>query len=153
VLPRCCSPNFLFIVCLHYLAHSQDDAGNPNCAEGSPYRAAPDSEYGWEELFSARQHFSFQRSCSLRVHVARSHNVFGPEETWRGVHEKAPTAMCRKAAEAEDAGTIKTLGDASHSRSFLHIDEALDGVTLHIAVKLRREGQNRILGDGQLQRA
>ena len=112
-----------------YPAHNQNDTDNPNCAENSAYPAAPDSEYGWEKLFSERLYFAFQRNFGLNVRVARFHNVFGPEGTWSGGREKAPAAMCRKVAEAENGGTIEVWGDGSQTRSFLYVDEALDGVT------------------------
>jgi nucleoside-diphosphate-sugar epimerase len=111
-----------------YPAHNQGDPESPNCAEDSAYPAAPDSEYGWEKLFSERLYFAYARNYGMNVRVARFHNVFGPEGTWTGGREKAPAAMCRKVAEAEPGGAIEIWGDGSQTRSFLHINEALEGV-------------------------
>jgi GDP-D-mannose 3', 5'-epimerase len=111
-----------------YPERNQLDPDNPNCAEESAYPAAPDSEYGWEKLFSERLFFSYARNYGLEVHVARFHNIFGPEGTWRGGREKAPAAICRKVAEAPDHGDIDIWGDGLQTRSFLYIDECLEGV-------------------------
>jgi nucleoside-diphosphate-sugar epimerase len=111
-----------------YPAYNQEDPNNPNCAESSAYPAAPDSEYGWEKLFSERLYFAFSRNHNLNVRVARFHNIFGPEGTWRGGREKAPAALCRKVAEAPDGGEIELWGDGEQTRSFLYIDECLEGV-------------------------
>lgn len=111
-----------------YPAHNQTDPHNPNCAEDSAYPANPDSEYGWEKLFSERLYFSFQRNYGIDVRVARFHNIFGPEGTWDGGKEKAPAAICRKVAQAKDGGEIEIWGDGEQTRSFLYIDECLEGV-------------------------
>ena len=104
------------------------DPDNPKCSEDSAYPAAPDSEYGWEKLFSERLYFAFQRNYGMTVKVARFHNIFGPEGTWTGGREKAPAAMCRKVAEAKDGGEIEIWGDGKQTSSFLYIDECLEGV-------------------------
>ncbi len=111
-----------------YPAYNQEDPDNPKCSEASAYPAAPDSEYGWEKLFSERLYLSFQRNIGLQVRIARFHNIFGPEGTWTGGREKAPAAMCRKVAEAKDGGEIEIWGDGKQTRSFLYIDECLEGV-------------------------
>ncbi len=111
-----------------YPAYNQRDPDDPHCAEGSAYPAAPDSEYGWEKLFSERLYDSFRRNYGVHVKIARLHNIFGPEGTWRGGREKAPAAICRKVAEAHDGGTIEIWGDGRQTRSFLHIDECLEGI-------------------------
>lgn len=111
-----------------YPQHNQLDPDNPNCAEDSAYPAAPDSEYGWEKLFSERLYLAYQRNYGVEVRVARFHNIFGPEGTWTGGREKAPAALCRKVAEAPDGGEIEIWGDGLQTRSFLYIDECLEGV-------------------------
>ncbi|MFP4381047.1 MAG: NAD-dependent epimerase/dehydratase family protein [Candidatus Sumerlaeia bacterium] len=111
-----------------YPEHNQMDPDKPNCAEDSAYPAAPDSEYGWEKLFSERLYLSYQRNFGIEVHIARFHNIFGPEGTWCGGKEKAPAAMCRKVAEAPEGGEIEVWGDGLQTRSFLYIDECLEGV-------------------------
>lgn len=110
-----------------YPQKNQMDPDNPNCAEDSAYPADPDSEYGWEKLFSERLYLSFQRNYGMAVRIARYHNIFGPEGSWRDGREKAPAALCRKAAEAEDGGEIEIWGDGQQTRSFLYIDECLEG--------------------------
>jgi GDP-D-mannose 3', 5'-epimerase len=111
-----------------YPEHNQLDPNNPNCEESSAYPAAPDSEYGWEKLFSERLFASYRRNYGIEAHVARFHNIFGEEGTWNGGKEKAPAAICRKVAEAEDGGSIEIWGDGKQTRSFLHVAECLDGV-------------------------
>ncbi|NBP00911.1 MAG: NAD-dependent epimerase/dehydratase family protein [Proteobacteria bacterium] len=111
-----------------YPAYNQEDPENPMCAESSAYPAAPDSEYGWEKLFSERLYFSFARNYGLSIRVARFHNIFGPEGTWKGGKEKAPAALCRKIAECENGGTIEVWGDGQQTRSFLYIDECIEAV-------------------------
>ncbi len=111
-----------------YPAHNQEDPNNPLCSEESAYPANPDSEYGWEKLFSERLYLSFVRNYGLQVRVARFHNIFGEESTWQGGKEKAPAALCRKVAEAKDGGEIEIWGDGKQTRSFLYIDECLEGV-------------------------
>jgi nucleoside-diphosphate-sugar epimerase len=110
-----------------YPAYNQEDPTNPNCAEDSAYPAAPDSEYGWEKLFSERLYLAYQRNYGIETRVARFHNVFGPLGTWTGGKEKAPAAMCRKVAETPNNGTIEIWGDGLQTRSFLYVDECLDG--------------------------
>lgn len=111
-----------------YPERNQMDAGAPDCSEGSAYPAAPDSEYGWEKLFSERLYLAYQRNYGVEVRIARFHNIFGPEGTWTGGREKAPAAMCRKVAETEDGGEMEIWGDGEQTRSFLYIDECLEGV-------------------------
>lgn len=110
-----------------YPEYNQMDPNNPKCSEDSAYPAAPDSEYGWEKLFSERLYFAYARNHGIEVHVARFHNIFGPEGTWRGGREKAPSAICRKVAETPDHGEIEIWGDGQQTRSFLYIDECLEG--------------------------
>jgi nucleoside-diphosphate-sugar epimerase len=111
-----------------YPEHNQLDPNNPNCEESSAYPANPDSEYGWEKLFSERMFLAYNRNYGLNVRIARFHNIFGPQGTWDGGKEKAPAAMCRKVAEATDGGSIEIWGDGEQTRSFLYIDECLEGV-------------------------
>ena len=111
-----------------YPEHNQLDSNNPNCEESSAYPANPDSEYGWEKLFSERLFLAFKRNYNLEVRIARFHNIFGPEGTWNGGKEKAPAAMCRKVAEMLEGGEIEVWGDGSQTRSFLYIDECVEGV-------------------------
>ena len=111
-----------------YPAYNQEDPNNPNCKEDSAYPAAPDSEYGWEKLFSERLYLAFARNHGLQVRIARFHNIFGPEGTWKGGKEKAPAAICRKVAEAKDGTFIEIWGDGLQTRSFLYIDECVEGV-------------------------
>ena len=101
-----------------YPEHNQLDKDNPNCQEDSAYPAAPDSEYGWEKLFSERLYFAYQRNYGLDVKVARYHNIFGPLGTWEGGREKAPAAICRKIALSDSGDTIEVWGDGSQTRSF-----------------------------------
>jgi GDP-D-mannose 3',5'-epimerase len=111
-----------------YPEHNQLDPNNPNCKEDSAYPANPDSEYGWEKLFSERLYLSFHRNYGLNVRVARFHNIFGPYGTWKGGKEKSPAAMCRKAAECKDGDSIEVWGDGQQTRSFLYIDDCIDAV-------------------------
>jgi len=111
-----------------YPEYNQMDADNPNCSEDSAYPAAPDSEYGWEKLFSERMYLSYYRNHGLAVRIARFHNIFGPEGTWNNGREKAPAALCRKVAEAQNGGEIEIWGDGNQTRSFLYIDECLEGI-------------------------
>jgi len=110
-----------------YPEHNQKDPDNPNCAEDSAYPAAPDSEYGWEKLFSERLYLAYNRNYGMRNRVARYHNIFGPEGTWEGGKEKAPAAVCRKVAQASNHGEVEIWGDGTQTRSFLYIDECLEG--------------------------
>ena len=111
-----------------YPEYNQMDPDNPKCSEESAYPAAPDSEYGWEKLFSERLYLAFSRNHGLNVRVARFHNIFGPEGTWQGGREKAPAALCRKVAEQTDGGEIEIWGDGEQTRSFLYIDECIEAV-------------------------
>lgn len=109
-----------------YPAYNQEDPSNPKCSEESAYPAAPDSEYGWEKLFSERLYLSYARNHKLNVRIARYHNIFGPEGTWRGGKEKAPAALCRKVVEAKNGGSIEVWGSGEQTRSFLYIDECVE---------------------------
>jgi GDP-D-mannose 3',5'-epimerase len=110
-----------------YPEHNQLDPNNPDCREESAYPANPDSEYGWEKLFSERLYFAYNRNYGIPVRVARYHNIFGPEGTWEGGREKAPAAICRKVAYLpEEGGTIEVWGDGLQTRSFLYIDECIE---------------------------
>ena len=111
-----------------YPAYNQADPINTNCAEWTAYPAEPDSEYGWEKLFSERLYKSFQRNYGLDVRIARFHNIFGDRGSWNNGKEKAPAALCRKVAETKDGGTIDIWGDGLQTRSFLYIDECLEGI-------------------------
>ena len=111
-----------------YPEYNQVDPSNPKCSEDSAYPAAPDSEYGWEKLFSERLFLAYMRNYGVAVRVARFHNIFGPEGTWSGGKEKAPAAICRKVAEVGDGGEIEIWGDGKQTRSFLYIDECVEGV-------------------------
>jgi nucleoside-diphosphate-sugar epimerase len=109
-----------------YPEHNQLDPDNPDCREESAYPAAPDSEYGWEKLFSERLFFAYHRNYGVPVRVARYHNIFGPEGTWEGGREKAPAAICRKVSYLpEEGGVIDVWGDGKQTRSFLYIDECI----------------------------
>ena len=109
-----------------YPAYNQEDPDNPDCREDSAYPAAPDSEYGWEKLFSERLYLAYNRNHGIPVRIARYHNIFGPEGTWEGGREKAPAAICRKVAYARDTDTIEVWGDGEQTRSFLFIDECIE---------------------------
>ena len=111
-----------------YPEHNQLDPNNPNCEESSAYPANPDSEYGWEKLFSERLFMAFSRNYKLDIRIARFHNIFGPCGTWEGGKEKAPAAMCRKVAVAKNAEEIEVWGDGKQTRSFLYIDECVEAV-------------------------
>lgn len=118
-----------------YPEHNQLDPDNPNCAEDSAYPAAPDSEYGWEKLFSERLFLAYNRNHGMECRVARYHNIFGPEGTWDGGKEKAPAAVCRKIAMARSGDAIDIWGDGLQTRSFLYVDECLEG-----SLRLLRSG-------------
>jgi GDP-D-mannose 3',5'-epimerase len=110
-----------------YPEHNQLDPDNPDCREESAYPADPDSEYGWEKLFSERLYFAYHRNYGIPVRVARYHNIFGPEGTWEGGREKAPAAICRKVAYLpQEGGSIEVWGDGKQTRSFLFIDECIE---------------------------
>ena len=122
-----------------YPEHNQLDPNNPNCEESSAYPANPDSEYGWEKLFSERLYLAYNRNYGLDVRVARFHNIFGPQGTWRGGKEKAPAAMCRKASELQNGDNLEVWGDGLQTRSFLYVDECIEAV-------IRFMEQDRFLG-------
>jgi len=109
-----------------YPEYNQMDPQNPKCSEDSAYPAQPDSEYGWEKLFSERLYLAFARNYGLNVRIARYHNIFGPEGTWDGGREKAPAAFCRKVALATEGDSIEVWGDGTRTRSFLYIDECIE---------------------------
>jgi len=111
-----------------YPEHNQLDPDNPNCEESSAYPANPDSEYGWEKLFSERLYLSYMRNYGIEPRIARFHNVYGVEGTWDGGREKAPAAICRKIAMMQDGGEIEMFGDGKQTRSFLYVDECVDGI-------------------------
>ena len=115
-----------------YPEHNQLDPNEPVTREDSAYPANPDSEYGWEKLFSERLYMAYRRNYGMETRIARYHNIFGPEGTWTGGKEKAPAALCRKVAEAADGGEIEIWGDGEQTRSFLYIDECLEG-TIRLA--------------------
>jgi nucleoside-diphosphate-sugar epimerase len=118
-----------------YPAYNQEDPDNPICTESSAYPAAPDSEYGWEKLFSERLYLAFNRNYGMSNRVARYHNIFGPLGTWRGGKEKAPAAICRKVAMAKNHDAIEIWGDGKQTRSFLYVDECVEGT-----IRLTRSG-------------
>jgi GDP-D-mannose 3', 5'-epimerase len=111
-----------------YPDHNQLDPDNPNCEESSAYPANPDSEYGWEKLFSERLYLAYHRNYNLNVRIARFHNIFGPQGTWKDGKEKAPAAMCRKASETKSGGSIEVWGDGLQTRSFLYVSECVEAV-------------------------
>jgi nucleoside-diphosphate-sugar epimerase len=111
-----------------YPEYNQLDPDNPKCSEESAYPAAPDSEYGWEKLFSERLYMAYMRNHGIQARIARFHNIFGIEGTWTGGREKAPAALCRKVAETPDGGEIEIWGDGRQTRSFLYVDECVEGV-------------------------
>jgi len=109
-----------------YPEYAQMDVDNPGLKESDAYPAGPDSEYGWEKLFSERLYLTFNRNHGIPVRIARFHNIYGSDSTWEGGKEKSPAAMCRKVAYAEDGGTIEVWGDGEQTRSFLYIDECIE---------------------------
>ena len=111
-----------------YPEYNQMDPENPKTSEDSTYPAAPDSEYGWEKLFSERMYLNFKKNYKMNVKIARFHNIYGPEGTWEGGKEKVPAAMCRKIAMTEDGGKIEIWGDGKQTRSFLFIDACIEGI-------------------------
>src|SRR5262249_8828619 len=110
-----------------YPEYNQLDPNNPNCEEASAYPAAPDSDYGWEKLFSERLYLAYDRNHGMEVRIARYHNIFGSEGSWNDGKEKAPAAVCRKVAMARNGGEVEIWGDGKQTRSFLYIDECLEG--------------------------
>ena len=111
-----------------YPERNQMDPDNPNCAEDSAYPAEPDSEYGWEKLFSERFYLAANRNYDIDIRIARFHNIFGPEGSWDDGREKVPAAFCRKVAETPNGGEIEMWGDGKQTRSFLYIDECIEAV-------------------------
>jgi len=111
-----------------YPEYNQMDPDNPKCSEDSAYPANPDSEYGWEKLFSEHLYLAYARNKGMNIRIARFHNIFGPFGSWKDGREKAPAAFCRKIAESVDGGTIDMWGDGVQTRSFLYIDECIEGV-------------------------
>lgn len=111
-----------------YPKNKQADPDHPDCSEDSAYPAAPDSEYGWEKLFGERLYEIYRKNFGLGIRVGRLHNVFGPRGTWRGGREKAPAAICRKVAEARNGESIEIWGDGKQTRSFLFVDEGIEGI-------------------------
>ncbi|MBS0625109.1 MAG: NAD-dependent epimerase/dehydratase family protein [Verrucomicrobia bacterium] len=111
-----------------YPEHNQKDPENPKCAEETAYPAAPDTEYGWEKIYAERLYQAFAKDYGMDTRVVRLHNVFGPLGTWQGGREKAPAALCRKVAEAQDGGTVEVWGRGDQTRSFLYIDECIEGI-------------------------
>jgi nucleoside-diphosphate-sugar epimerase len=110
-----------------YPEHNQMDPDNPICSEDSAYPANPDSDYGWEKLFSERLYLAYKKNYAMNCHIARYHNIFGPKGTWDGGREKAPAALCRKVVKAENNSSIDIWGDGQQTRSFLYIDECIEG--------------------------
>ena len=111
-----------------YPERIQMETNNPGLKETDAYPAGPDSEYGWEKLFSERMYLAYARNYNMEVHIARFHNIFGPYGTWTGGKEKAPAAMCRKVAEAPINGEVEIWGDGKQTRTFLYIDECIEGI-------------------------
>lgn len=126
-----------------YPEHIQRDPGNLGLAEKDAYPAAPDSEYGWEKLFSERLYAAYARNHGLVVRIARYHNIFGPEGAWNNGREKAPAALCRKVAEADERGEVQVWGDGEQTRSFLYIDECIEGT-----IRLMRSSCTDVLNIG-----
>ncbi len=116
-----------------YPEYNQLDPDNPKCSEDSAFPAAPDSDYGWEKLFSERLYLAYHRNYGMTIRIARFHNIFGPKGTWQGGREKAPAALSRKVAMTPDGGEIEIWGDGRQTRSFLYIDECLEGVRRLVA--------------------
>lgn len=112
-----------------YPMHNQLDPDNPDCSEDSAYPADPESDYGWEKLFAERLYSAFNRNRGIDVRIARYHNIFGPMGAWSNGREKAPAAVCRKVAEAPEGGSVEIWGDGQQTRSFLYIDDCLEGTT------------------------
>lgn len=130
-----------------YPVFNQEDPDHPCCAESSAYPAAPDSEYGWEKLFAERTYLAYARNHAMTCRIARYHNVFGPEGTWQGGREKAPAALCRKVAQASDGDTIEIWGDGMQTRSFLYIDECIEGT-----LRLMRSDVDAVVNIGSEER-
>ncbi len=136
-----------------YPAYNQEDPDNPLLTEDSAYPAAPDSEYGWEKLFSERLFMSYARNYSIDVRIARLHNVFGPYGSWNNGKEKAPAALCRKVAMCEPGGTVEVWGPGNQTRSFLYIDECIDGINRIMSSNYNKPlnlGSERMISINQL---
>lgn len=136
-----------------YPAYNQEDPDNPLLAEDSAYPAAPDSEYGWEKLFSERLYMSYSRNYGIEVRIARLHNVFGPYGAWNNGKEKAPAALCRKVATCEPGGTVEVWGPGNQTRSFLYIDECIDGINRIMSSNYNKPlnlGSERMISINQL---
>ena len=119
---------FLFVICVYLPETQSAGTAGTDCHEDSAYPADPDSEYGWEKLFSERLYQAFRKNHGLDVRIARLHNVYGPGNAWSGGKEKAPAALCRKVAEADDGGVMEIWGDGKQTRSFLYVDDCVDGI-------------------------
>jgi nucleoside-diphosphate-sugar epimerase len=119
-----------------YPKHNQQDPAAPDCREDTAYPADPDSEYGWEKLFSERLYLSYRRNHQLDVRIARLHNIYGPGNAWEGGREKAPAALCRKVAAAEDGSEVEIWGDGQQTRTFLYVDDCVDGIRALMASSL-----------------
>lgn len=111
-----------------YPEYNQLDPDNPKTEESSAYPAAPDSEYGWEKLFSERLYLAYHKNYGMEVRIARFHNIFGPKGAWCGGREKSPAAICRKVALAKDGDALEIWGDGRQTRSFLYVDECVEGI-------------------------
>jgi nucleoside-diphosphate-sugar epimerase len=111
-----------------YPSYNQEDPSSPLLSEESAYPANPDSEYGWEKLFSERLFMTYAKNHGIRTKIARFHNIFGPRGSWNNGKEKAPAALCRKVAMCENGGTVDVWGPGIQTRSFLFIDECVDGM-------------------------
>jgi GDP-D-mannose 3', 5'-epimerase len=136
-----------------YPAYNQSDPNNPNCVESSAYPAAPDSEYGWEKLFSERLYTSYWRNYALDIRIARFHNIFGPEGSYNNGKEKAPAAICRKVSEVENKGYVEIWGDGRQTRSFLYIDECIEGIRRLMESEYKQPvniGSEEMISIGQL---
>lgn len=110
-----------------YPEYNQLNTNDVNCKEDSVYPAQPDTEYGWEKLFSERLYLAYNKNYGMNNKIARYHNIFGPYGTWEGGKEKAPAAICRKVIMADNGGKIEIWGDGKQTRSFLYIDECIYG--------------------------
>ena len=136
-----------------YPEHNQNDPNNPICSEASAYPAAPDSEYGWEKLFSERLYLAYNRNFGMRNRVARYHNIFGPEGTWQGGKEKAPAAICRKVASSAERRLDRNLGRRT-ADALVPLHRRVPGRhPAPDALAVRRTGQHRVRGDGHHQYA
>lgn len=136
-----------------YPAYNQEDPDNPLCSEDSAYPADPDSEYGWEKLFSERLYMTYEKNYGITARIARFHNIFGPRGSWNNGKEKAPAALCRKVAMCEDGGTVEVWGPGNQTRSFLYIDECVEGMQKIMASDYNKPlnlGSTRMISINQL---